>query len=315
MPVIEVDKLFKEYKTKNGEKKVALNGVSFDVHEGEVFGLLGPNGAGKTTTIKILSTLLLPTRGSASVLGIDVIRNGEQVRSQINFVYGGEKGVYGRLTAFEYLSYFCVLYRIPRKQQKLLIDELITMVGLEHAEGQQIYTYSKGMIQRLHIARSLINDPKVIFLDEPTIGLDPVGSKMLRELIKSLSKKGITFILTTHYMSEADELCDRIVFLKNGSMSSIGTPKQIKEECNDLNVFEATIQLFDQSGLENEELISVNDLQHITESYKTIKLEFKKNLDISELENVLKKYCQVIKIQRKEISLEDAYIYLMKDVE
>jgi ABC-2 type transport system ATP-binding protein len=313
--IIDVKHLTRIYNLPKKQIKEALKGISFHVLKGEVFGLLGPNGAGKTTTMKILTTLLTPTSGSVTILGKDVKKEGEKIRKYINFVYGGEKGVYGRLTAFEYMSYFCTLYKIQIKKQNELIENLLKLVGLEDAKNQRIHTYSKGMIQRLHIARSLINDPQVLFLDEPTIGLDPIGAKMLRELVKKLSQQGITIILTTHYMHEADELCDRIAFIKNGEITLIGAPEKIKKDCNHLQLYEATINLQFEQDINYDSLLQNVEIETIRDSFKIVKFEISDpEKTLSQLEDHIKKYGEVLRIKKRDITLEDAYIHHMKDV-
>lgn len=219
--IIDVRGLKRSFKTpKNGEFE-AIKGIEFSVKEGEIFGLLGPNGAGKTTTIKILTTMLAPSEGEAKVFGFDTFSEAKKVREYINFVFGGERSLYWRLSARDNLAYFADLYKIPFKDQKELIEKLIAQVGLSEFIDKKVETFSKGMKQRLQIARALLNNPKVIFLDEPSIGLDPVGAKELRELIKKLSKEGVTILLTTHYMPEAEELCDRIAIIKKGKLLAI----------------------------------------------------------------------------------------------
>lgn len=159
--------------------------MSFDVHKGEIFGLLGPNGAGKTTTIKILTTLLAPTAGRAKVLGHDTFGDEQRLRSKINFIFGGERSLYWRLSAYDNLRYFASLYKVPTSVQKERIPYLLDMVGLLDKQDLKVETFSKGMKQRLQIARGLINDPEVLFLDEPTIGLDPGGAILLGILLKT----------------------------------------------------------------------------------------------------------------------------------
>jgi ABC-2 type transport system ATP-binding protein len=310
--IIEVKGVSRFYKHKEGSK-YALEDISFDVKKGEVFGLLGPNGAGKTTTIKILTTLLLPSAGEARVLGYDVVSESHKIRDKINFVYGGEKGVYGRLTAKEYLHYFCTLYKIKNKDQAPLIKDLLDMVQLQEAENQKIHTFSKGMIQRLHIARCLINKPELLFLDEPTIGLDPIGAKLLRDLVKELSSKGITIILTTHYMHEADELCDRIAFIKGGKISLIGDPHFIKRSCNHLNLYEATMSIFDIEKVKQDPYFNKLDIEAIREPYYNLKFEVDEN-ETAKVSNYLSRFGDLLKLDKREISLEDAYIHHMKDV-
>src|SRR5919205_2952808 len=222
MAAIEAEALRRTYKqtsrflrrrTKTIE---AVRGITFDVREGELFGLLGPNGAGKTTTIKMLITLLIPTSGSATVLGYDVVEDAREVRKRIGYVFGGERGLYDRLSALDNLRYFAELYGVPPREQRRRIAELLDLVGLNGREKERVEGYSRGMRQRLHIARGLLHDPDVLFLDEPTLGLDPVGARELRRTIASLTSARKTILLTTHYMFEADALCDRIAVLTHG---------------------------------------------------------------------------------------------------
>ncbi|MGL5676921.1 MAG: ABC transporter ATP-binding protein [Cellulosilyticaceae bacterium] len=231
--VIEVNNLKRSYKAQKGMGKdmtvEALKGVSFEVKEGEIFGLLGPNGAGKTTTIKILTTLLAPSEGEAKVLGYATFGGEKHIRKRINFIFGGERGLYWRLSAYENLRYFGDLYKIPTKVLKERIETLLELVGLKGREHEKVEGYSKGMKQRLQIARGLINDPEVLFLDEPTLGLDPVGAKELRQLILKLKEEGKTILLTTHYMYEAEEVCDRVGIINKGQMLDIGTTQLLKE--------------------------------------------------------------------------------------
>ncbi len=233
---IRVHELCRDYVIRgmfsNKTKRVvsALNEISFEVEKGEIFGILGPNGAGKTTTIKILSTLLLPTSGMVKVLGFDVAKHPTEIRKRINLVMGGERNLYQRLSTLENMEYFAELYDVPLKIRKQRIYDLLELAGLQKERWKdKVETYSKGMKQRLQIARGLINDPDLLFLDEPTIGLDPIGARELRNMVKDLKKRGKTIIFTTHYMQEADELCDRIAILNNGKIVTIGTPADLKK--------------------------------------------------------------------------------------
>jgi len=247
MGVIEAQELVRTYKTttgvlrRRGLEVEAVRGVSFDVGEGELFGLLGPNGAGKTTTIKMLITLLLPTAGSARVLGYDVVDDAREVRKRIGYVFGGERGLYERLPALDNLKYFAELYGVPPREQRRRIDELLELVGLTGREKERVEGYSRGMRQRLHVARGLLHDPPVLFLDEPTIGLDPVGARELRATIASLTEAGKTVLLTTHYMFEADALCDRIAVIAKGEIVAEGTPSQLKARVAEGNVTEIEV--------------------------------------------------------------------------
>ncbi len=247
MAVVEALDLHRTYRTSTGTIRrkwmdvEAVRGVSFEIEKGELFGLLGPNGAGKTTTIKMLITLLIPTSGTASVLGYDVVKDAREVRKRIGYVFGGERGVYERLSGYDNLRYFAELYGVPPKEQKPRIESLLELVGLKGREQERTEGYSRGMKQRLHVARGLLHDPPVVFLDEPTIGLDPVGARELRATIASLVDAGKTVLLTTHYMFEADALCDRIAVINKGEIVAHGTPAQLKQNVAEGAVVEVEI--------------------------------------------------------------------------
>lgn len=232
--IIEVRDLCREYTTYKGalrkKKEIveAVRGISFTVNKGEIFGLLGQNGAGKTTTIKMLTTLLAPTSGICKVFGYDSFGQEKQIRRRINFIFGGEMGVYRRLSGRDNLRYFANLYLLDTETRERRINEILELVELTDAADRLAETYSKGMIQRLQIARGLINDPEILFMDEPTVGLDPLGARMLRDIIRKLRDEGKTVLLTTHYLPEAEELCDRMVILDHGEIVARGTPAEIK---------------------------------------------------------------------------------------
>lgn len=234
--IIQIKDLSRSFEVSKGffkktKKKVdAVNGISFEVQRGEVFGLLGPNGAGKTTTIKIMTTLLAPTSGECYIFGHKSFGEEKKIRPGINFIFGGEMGVYRRLSGRDNLVYFSNLYKISPKVQKERIDRLLDMVGLKDDGDRRVETYSKGMIQRLQIARGLINDPQILFMDEPTIGLDPVGARKLREVIGSLKTAGKTILLTTHYMAEAEELCDHVAIINRGKIIVNDTVENLKKK-------------------------------------------------------------------------------------
>ena len=214
--------------TKKFDKIVAVDNVSLDIKEGEVFGLLGQNGAGKTTIIHILATLLKPTSGTAEINGYDIIKNSSKVRNNIGIVFQAPSSD-DMLTGFENLKIHSYLYGVPSELRVKRINELLKLVGLYERKDDIVKKYSGGMRRRLEIARGLIHKPKVIFLDEPTLGLDPNSRKSMWEYIQKLVKEEkITIILTTHYMEEADTLCDRIGFINKGKIIAIDTPQQLK---------------------------------------------------------------------------------------
>ncbi|MCL2854451.1 MAG: ABC transporter ATP-binding protein [Defluviitaleaceae bacterium] len=244
MAVIEVKDLVRDFTTGDGlfnrNKRTinAVKGISFHVEKGEIFGLLGQNGAGKTTTIKMLITMLAPTSGTCRVLGYDVFGQEKQIRHRINFIFGGEYGIYRRLSARDNLKYFANLYKIDKNIRDKRVDELLELVELSDRADTRVETFSKGMAQRVQIARGLINNPEVLFLDEPTIGLDPLGAENLREVIRKLQAGGTTILLTTHNMYEADELCGRIAIIKQGELLTLGTPQEIKSRLTPRRVVE-----------------------------------------------------------------------------
>jgi ABC-2 type transport system ATP-binding protein len=186
----------------------------------------------------VLTTLLLPTSGTACVLGFDVRRQARQIRGRVGYVFGGDRGLYDRLSAHDNLRYFADLYKVPPRARRTRIDQLLEMVELKGRERERVETYSRGMRQRLHIARGLLHDPEILFLDEPTIGLDPVGARELRETIATLHQAGKTILLTTHYMYEADALCRRIAVIANGSFVATGTPSDLKQVVGDHTIVE-----------------------------------------------------------------------------
>ncbi len=225
MPAISAENL-----TKNFDDFVAVDSISFAIDEGEIFGLLGPNGAGKTTTISMLSTMLKPTAGKATVNGCDILDQEDGVRKSIGIVFQ-DQSLDEELTAYENMDFHGRLYRIPGEQRKEKIGELLALVGLEDRRHDLVKTYSGGMRRRLEIARGLLHEPKVLFLDEPTLGLDPQTRNHLWEYIERLNReKGITIILTTHYMDEADRLCDRVAIIDHGTIIAMDTSQALKNQ-------------------------------------------------------------------------------------
>lgn len=211
------------------EAVVAVSDVSFTVERGEIFGLLGPNGAGKTTTIRMLCTLLEPTSGRAAVNGFDTVREAHMVRRTLGTVLTGERSTYWKLTGRENLEYFAAMYGLSRKEQKERAAAVLERLGLADKADQLVETYSSGMKQRLALGKALLADQPILLLDEPTIGLDPAAARSLRALIRELRSEGRTILLTTHYMEEADQLCDRVAIIDQGSIIALDSPRRLKD--------------------------------------------------------------------------------------
>lgn len=320
---VEVVDLTRIYKTVSGflwrrrQKEIlAVDHVSFSIERGELFGLLGPNGAGKTTTVKILATLLEPTTGFARVGGFDVVKEPRRVQERVNMVAGGERMLYFRLTGRENLRYFSDLYGVPRAVAEERIEGILKMVGLSGREDDYVEQYSKGMKQRLQIARGLVNDPQVLLLDEPTIGLDPHIARDLRTFVKEelVKKQGKTVLLTTHYMYEAEELCDRVAIIDKGRIVALDTPEKLKESVSreislkltlvgDLSALEAVLK---KSGGITAYSFDREDTGEIT---ATILAEDDRSVSVV-VSEVLAAGLTVRKFETRKPTLEDAFIKL-----
>jgi ABC-2 type transport system ATP-binding protein len=318
--VVEAVNLRRTYRTTTGTIRrrslevEAVRGVSFAIEEGELFGLLGPNGAGKTTTIKMLITLLIPTSGEARVLGHDVVKDARWVRERIGYVFGGDRGLYERLSALDNLRYFAELYGVEPSIQRRRIDELLELVGLDGREKERVEGYSRGMRQRLHIARGLLHDPPVVFLDEPTIGVDPVGARELRAMIAALTEAGKTVLLTTHYMFEADALCDRIAVIAKGQIVGEGTPRELKA-----GVAEGSVVEIEVYGVPEETVSRIRAVEGVravgVEEREQAQLLVVQTAPGLELTHVLLGHldgASVGRVSSREPTLEDAYVALVE---
>jgi len=319
--VIEAIELRRTYRTTTGIVRrrplevEAVRGISFDVAEGELFGLLGPNGAGKTTTIKMLITLLLPTSGQGRVLGYDVVRDAREVRKRIGYVFGGDRGLYERLSGLDNLRYFAELYGVSGKAQRVRIQEVLELVGLAGRERERVEGYSRGMRQRLHIARGILHDPQVVFLDEPTIGVDPIGARALRSMIAGLVGAGKTVLLTTHYMFEADSLCDRIAVIAGGRIVAEGTPSALKGRVADQTVVE--VEVF---GIEEHEVARLRDRRGVTsvsveerDQAQVLTIQSPRGLELTQDLRASLDGARLGRIVAREPTLEDAYVALVTE--
>jgi ABC-2 type transport system ATP-binding protein len=318
---IEASSLNKIFKTRTGlwrtktKTTAAVEDVSFEVERGELFGLLGPNGAGKTTTVKMLTTLLVPTAGTAKVLGLDVVHDITEVRKHIGFAFSGSRGLYNRLTAIQNLKYFAELYSLEPEVTHKRIPELLELVGLSTRGDDKVETYSSGMTQRLHLARALLHDPAVLFLDEPTVGIDPVGARELRQTIKNLISLGKTILLTTHYMAEAEELCRRIAIIKQGRIVALDSPDALKRRITGDSVIEVNTQSAQAhvllECLRNVDGRTVVELKNSSEPEK-ISIRTPEPSRVLEL---LAPYLNLQYIQELEVrnqTLEDVYVTIIQ---
>lgn len=266
---IKTESLGRTYKlrgVKKGEatERVALRDVNLEVPRGELFGLLGPNGAGKSTLIKILVTLLAPSVGSAQVAGFDVVRDAETLRQHINMVSGGESSGYGMLTVRENLWMFGQFYGLENKETYRRIDDLLTKVGLADRGNTKSSDLSTGLRQKMNIVRGFLTDPDVLFLDEPTLGLDVNASRDVRTLIRSWMEERPerTLLLTTHYMAEAEDLCDRVAIINNGRLLACDTPAALKRNLQQRAIFDLEVTPMQSNDV--AALTSIGGLSHLT---------------------------------------------------
>ena len=317
---IEVEQLRKVFSTPVGfwrrrfRTTTAVDDISFSVRPGELFGLLGPNGAGKTTTIKMLSTLLLPTAGHARVLGLDVVKGVRQLRHRIGFTFGGGRGLYTRLSGQDNLYYFAELYGLEPDQAKRQVARLLDVMGLAGREHERVETYSSGMQQRLHLARVMLHDPDVLFLDEPTVGIDPVGARALRKIVKDLVGLGKTILLTTHYMFEAEELCDRIAIVNQGKIVALDTPADLKRRVSGESVIDIQIKHEQLGLLARLQPLGDRIATHArnTDSHQLVSIRTKEPGAVMEVLAPLLEHQQIQGLEVRNPTLEDVYVSLVQ---
>jgi ABC-2 type transport system ATP-binding protein len=319
MNAIEVDHLRRVYRAQIGvfnrsiKEVVAVDDISFEVKQGELFGLLGPNGAGKTTTVKMLATLLIPSGGFARIAGFDVVKQANEVRKRIGFIFGGERGLYWRLSGDDNLRYFASLYGVDPDVSKKRIPYLMEMVGLKGRGNERVGGYSRGMKQRLHVARTLLHDPDILFLDEPTIGLDPVGAREFRNVILDLQAQKKTILLTTHYMFEADALSDRIAIINKGHVVAMDTPGELKKHVSDLSVVEVETFGIPESITEKIRVLSFVDALSVEDRGQKQVLHIQTGRGAEAVPDVMSALegQRIGRVIVREPTLEDAYIRIV----
>lgn len=286
----------------------ALDRVSFSVDRGSVFGLLGPNGAGKTTTVRILSTLLLPDSGDGYIDGFSVTREPDRVKRVLGVVLSVDKGFYGKLTGRENLVYYGMLYGLSRSDSVRVANDLLDLVGLSESRDRLYEEYSLGMKARLSIAKALIHDPDVVILDEPTLGLDPVSARKIRSVIKDLSSRGKTVMVTTHNMWEAEVLCDRIAIISSGRIIAQGSVDELKRMSNAARVVEARVY-GDPSKVPPQFVV-----ERVVDGIMYLKASLTDSSDVSvdRLVGMLRdRGFKVLALSVREPSLEDVFIDLV----
>jgi ABC-2 type transport system ATP-binding protein len=290
----------------------AVDDVSFSVKKGEIFGLLGPNGAGKSTIIRMLCTLTRPTGGKASVAGYDIVRQDSKVRQHIGLV--SEKMImYDQLTARENLKLFGKLYNIPKERLDKKINELLSFVRMEKWADHKIDTFSTGMKQRINVIRALVNDPEILFLDEPTLGLDPQSTAEIRELTRRINaENGTTIILTTHIMFEADVLCKRIGIIDHGKIVALDSPSNLKKLISGSDVSAFEIEIGNLAPQMMESLQTLGSVKSLVQEDPTHLLVRAKGDDAFDgiVDSLRKNGAKVRMVKNLEPSLEDVFLHL-----
>jgi ABC-2 type transport system ATP-binding protein len=297
---IQADKLTKKY-----EKTLAVDNVSFNVEQSEIFGFLGPNGAGKTTTIKMLTGQTKPTSGTLMIAGKDMVRQSVEAKQSIGVV-PENSNVYDEMTAWDNLIFASQLYRVPRGKRETKAKELLGLFQLYDRRNDHAGVFSKGMKRRLTISAALVHNPNILFLDEPTSGLDIQSSRIIRKLIKDLNKNGVTVFLTTHYIEEADQLCQRIAIINKGKIVALDSPEKLKSSVERHQIIEVS---FDQSIAEGK-LSNLKDVEKVAQFGDKFRLHVKDSsegvLNLSEFtrDNNLK----IVSIRTLSSSLEDVFV-------
>ncbi len=286
-----------------------LKSISFSVKAGDIFGYLGPNGAGKTTTIRIILGLLKPTSGKVNIMGKSV--ENVEVRKKFGFVLEAD-GLYDNLTAYENLDYYCEIYDVTKEQRKEKIEDVLKTVGLSDRSRDKVAIYSKGMRQKLALARAMVHDPEILILDEPTSGIDPTGQIEVRQIILDLSKKGKTIFFSSHNLDEVQRICNRIALIHHGEIKLQGELDKLEKEMGEGKV-----------EVETAEEVSEESLQNIDPHFGLEKIEGKtitfspmENVDVADIVSLLTQHgVKIESVRRKEASLEEIYTAMVKEAE
>lgn len=294
----------------------AVDGISFDIFKGEIFGLLGPNGAGKTTTIKMITGLLRPTSGKITVMGKDVDKKPMEALSNIGTVLAGDRSVYWKLTARENLEYFASLYGCSKKEGKKRAEDIINRLELSDKADVLVEKFSTGMKQKVALGKALIPNAPVVLLDEPTLGLDPQSALNLREIILDIKREGRTVLLTTHYMEEADFLCDRIAIVDGGKVIALDTPENLKKSLNEVKCIKIEVNKAEDKLI--NELKDIPKIEKVKSDYDSEKRNFTLTIHHTNGDTIIQKIIDIISKNKSQIlninvlepSLEDVFIHL-----
>jgi ABC-2 type transport system ATP-binding protein len=293
----------------------ALDDVCLEVRTGELFGLLGSNGAGKTTLIKILTTLLAPSRGAAWVDGLDVVTQTQAIRQRINMVSGGESSGYGILTVRENLWLFSQLYGVPRREALCRIDALLAAVGLSDRADTRISELSTGLRQKMNFCRGFVTDPKVLFLDEPTLGLDVAAARTIRQFVRAWmgERPERSLLLTTHYMHEADELCDRIAIIHRGKVLACDTPAALKRRVQQYPLFELAVTSNANGWHDLGRLPGVHQCQSVEgDSSVAVRVALREESVVGNVvQEIINGGSQILSLKKVEPTLEDVFLELV----
>ncbi len=317
---IRTENLTRTYRSrkKKGDPKgdlIALDGVTLEINEGELFGLLGPNGAGKTTLIKILTTLLAPSSGSAWVDGKDVVKEARTLRPLINMVSGGESCGYGVLNVRENLWLFTQIYGVSNADAKQRIDRMLQVVDLADKASTRISHLSTGQRQKMNFCRGFITDPKILFLDEPTLGLDVNAARSIRKFVREwlAERAGRTLLLTTHYMMEADELCDRLAIIDKGKVLACDTPANLKRRVQQHPLFQIGVAPSANGSMHLEQIPGVHQA---TETAGPTAIDLKVSLAEEAVigavvQRIVESGSRILSLKKVEPTLEDVFIELV----
>jgi ABC-2 type transport system ATP-binding protein len=304
MDAIKIDGLIKRF----GDF-IAVDNININIKEGEIYGLLGPNGAGKSTTIGIMCGLLKPTNGKIEILGVDVTKSMKNQNKLIGLV-PQEIALYGELTAYENLKFFGQLYNLKGRELEESIDRVLNFIGLQDVKKKIVNTFSGGMKRRLNIGCALIHSPKIVIMDEPTVGIDPQSRNHILESVKKLNESGVTVIYTTHYMEEVEFICNKIAIIDKGKVIAEGTKEELKNIVSDTNKLVISVNYIDKLNLNNLKSIKGVRLVEIVDG----KLEITSSKEINNLNEILmelsKEDIEILGIEKKEVNLETIFLAL-----